>query len=497
MATAVYRMIRDLRYHLVRHILGLRARFHDKNLSGVLVTRATSDFDNLSESLNMGILTSVVDIAVLFGAVVGMIILDVKMAIFVTALLPIVAYLISFFSKALKRGTLASRKKLADLNGFTQEALYAQSDLQILGAGDYAVGKFTGLNIQYRDAQMKVVVTDAVMFSVIDGISSIAMGAFFWLLVSQAFGTQMASVGVIIAFVQYINKVFDPVKNLSQRMAVLQGAFTAIDRIFGLLEIQDRIKGSAPCPPLAGEIRFSDVRFSYDPGGECILDHLSFHISPGTKVAIVGRTGSGKSTIIKILTKLYDGYLGSIKIDGVELSEIESRGLRRQIAIVPQDVVLFEGSIRFNVSLGDESVTEEQVNSAVQTVGLGPLLKKMPEGIDTPIREQGSNLSAGERQLIIFARAIARNPAIIILDEATANIDPESERLIQQATDRAFVGRTAIVIAHRLRTIETCNQILVLQDGKLVESGSHNELLAMKAKYFEMQSQKRISVSDS
>lgn len=482
---AVFQMVRSMRMALIEHIMRLSARFHDRTMSGALVTRATSDFDNLNESLNQGVLSSVVDLAVLVGALVGLFLLDWKLASVTLIILPITVMIIVMFSRALKHSMLLARVKIAALNAFTQECLYGSNTIKLLNAHRDSNQRFQKLAVEYRDAQMKSVVADAVLFALLDGVSSVTIGIILWLAVSNMHDSSVLSAGIMIAFVQYVQNLFDPLKQLGNKIAMLQGAFTAIDRIFGIFDTQDFIKGEKPVKSLEGTVEFQNVSFQYLPDSKTLHD-VSFQLDRGQSLAIVGATGSGKSTVIKLLTKLYDGYDGSITVDGLELREISGQELRRHIAIVPQDIVIFHGTVAFNIGLGEEQTDLERIKSAARFVGADRFIEQLPGGYDFVVREGGDNISQGQRQLLAFARAIAKDPRIMILDEATSSVDPASEALIQQAIERIFTGRTLIVIAHRLSTIRKCNKILVLERGEVMEIGSHEELLAKRGRYYDL-----------
>ncbi len=488
---AVHRMIRTMRARLFTHVLELKAAYHDKSLSGMLVTRATSDFDNLSESLNMGVLTSVVDIAVLIGCVGGMLALNWRLALVAVVILPLVWWVVQGFSKGLKSSMLKARSKIAALNAYTQECFYGHATVKVLTGEVASARRHDKLNLEYRDAQMGSVVLDAWMFAVLDGIASVTVGLVLWLilkgtLLSTFGGTAAITAGVMVAFVQYVQQLFEPLKQLGNKMAMLQGAFTSIERIFGLFDHQDRIGGEEPLARIAGDVEFRDVTFSYDVSGKAdtrTLRNVSFHLPAGQSLAIVGATGSGKSTIVKLLSKLYDGYDGQVLVDGKDIRNVNPDALRSQLAIVPQDIVLFDGTVAFNIGLGHESATPARIEAAAREVGADLFLARLPGGLDFVIKEQGSNLSHGQRQLIAFARALARDPGLIILDEATSSVDPESEAIVQAATQRLLKGRSVVVIAHRLSTIRQCDQILVLDKGVIIERGNHGGLVAQDGAY--------------
>lgn len=487
-AIAVHRMIRGMRYYLMNHVLSLSARYHDRNMSGALVTRATGDFDNLSESLNMGVLTAIVDIFVLLGAVVGIVLLDWRLALVSLVILPIVWWVVARFSIALKKAMIKSRAAAADLNAYNQECLYNVPTIKVLTAEGAASRHFQKLTIQFRDAQMDSVVLDALMFSVLDGIASITIGVVLWFAVTHIGQNSTLTAGLMVAFVAYLQNLFEPLKNLGNKMAMLQGAFASFSRIFDVIDTKEFVEGHEKISQVAGHIEFRNVSFRYssNPQDSLILRHINFDLPAGQSMALVGATGSGKSTLVKLICKLYDNYQGSILFDGKELSHVDGPSLRAHMAIVPQDIVLFEGSVRFNISLGMDMVSDQDVEDAARAVGAEEFIRQLPGGYDFIIKEQGANLSHGQCQLIAFARALARKPRLLVLDEATSSIDPSSEAIIQKAIASMLKGRTVIVIAHRLSTVQQCDQILVIKNGEIAESGNHQSLLARKGDYFHL-----------
>ncbi len=486
-SSAVHKMIRDLRSQLITHVLRLSASWHDSQISGALATRATSDFDNLSESLNQGVLSSVIDILVLFGCISGMFILSPKLAVVALIILPIMTWLVIWFSKKLNTAMLASKKNLAILNGFTQEALASVSAVKLLNAEKSVSNRYNILNIKYRDAQLQNVFYDALMFATIDGISSITLGVALFIAIKWSGYADNLTAGLMVAFIQYIQQLFEPLKQLGTKMAMLQGAFTSIERIFGLMEKQEFVGGSKTVTwPSKVDVEFDHVSFSYLASQTRTLSDLSFEVPAGSSLAIIGSTGSGKSTIIKLLTKLYDGYSGHIRVAGTDIQDLDPEHMREQMGIVPQDLVLFEGSIAFNISLGAKDVSKDQIIRAAGLVGADRFINDLPGGFDFPVKENGSNLSHGQRQLIVFARALTKNPPIVILDEATSSIDPQSESLIQEATEKILKDRTVVVIAHRLQTIRSCDNILVVEHGRLVELGPPEELERRGGRYHDL-----------
>ena len=488
LALSVHKMISRLRNTLIRHVLALSPSYHDRSLSGALVTRATSDFDNMSESLNQAVISAALDIALITGAIAGMFILDWRLALSVVVVLPFVSLIVTWFSKALKKTMLHARVKIARLNAFTQECLYGISTVKLLGAETQASQKVSTQAIDYRNAQMKSVVLDAFMFALLDGISSISIGVFLWFAArSLSLDTGAISAGVVVGFVAFIVRLYDPLKQLGQKIAMLQGAFTSIDRIFSILETKDFIHGKKKIETMKGKVTFQKVTFSYDKTQKPILKNVDFHIKEGESLAIVGPTGSGKSTIIKLLSKMYAGFDGDILIDDTSIKELDPENLRSKMAIVPQDITLFEGSIAFNISLGLKEISRQDVQQAAKIVGAHDFIMALPNTYDFELTSMGANLSQGQRQLLAFARALVRKPALVILDEATSSVDPKSEAAIQGAISKMLADRTVIIIAHRLTTIAHCNQILVLKDGEVTEQGGHQDLLDLKGVYAQMQ----------
>ncbi|MCX6116895.1 MAG: ABC transporter ATP-binding protein [Proteobacteria bacterium] len=484
-ATAVHRMILEMRQTLIRHVLRMPSKYHDSQLSGALATRATSDFDNLSESLNQGVLSSVIDVVSLAGCVIGMFILSPKLALITIILVPVVGFIVMWFSKKLNHSMMSARKKIAALNGFTQEAFAAMTAVKLLNASKQVSKRYRSLNREHRDAQMESVFYDAFMFATLDGIASITLGIVLFYVIQTMDISHGLTAGIMVGFVQYVQQIFEPLKQLGTKMAMLQGAFTSIERIFGILDRHDKISGDQQVAwTSAPQVNFKNVSFSYGKESGAVLSNVNFTIPSGSSLAIVGATGSGKSTLIKLLTKMYDGFDGSIDIDGKPLSSINPDQLRENIAIVPQDIVLFEGSITFNISLGLPNVSESQVKKAAQMTGADQFINHLTGGFDFHVREGGANLSHGQRQLIVFTRALVRNPKMIILDEATSSIDPKSEALIQSSLSKIIDQRTVIVIAHRLNTVERCKNVLVMSQGKVIEFGPREKLLEDKTGAF-------------
>lgn len=487
----VERMIQKMRIKLCIHLMHLPIPFHHRHLSGVLVTRSTTDFDSLSESLNDGVLQSAVGIVSLIGCIIGMISLNPLLGTLSSLAIPLSIVLINWFSQKIKNSLHDAKRFLASLNAYTQETLQGMTTVKTLVAESFVNRSFKKLSEKFRKAQMSSVAFDSVLYSLLDGISSITMGIILWFILARLGHDSTLSAGVIVAFVRYLQQMFDPLRMLGQTISLFQGVFTSTDRIFELFDQKESIEGSQKISSLKGSINFNKVSFSYpiyekERKEGFALKNITLKIEPGDAVALVGPTGSGKSTLVKVLSKQYGSYQGELKIDGQELRDIEARSLKKRISIVPQDLVLFEGTLAFNISLGNKQIGLEKIEAASKLIGLHPLIESLPGNYEFKVDEEGSNLSVGQKQLIVFARALARDPDLIILDEASSALDPLSEKMVQEALNRIFEEKTVIVIAHRLSTIQHCNKIFVIREGEIAESGNHQELLQKKGLYFKL-----------
>lgn len=375
---------------------------------------------------------------------------------------------------------------MADLNAFVQEHISGMSVVQAYAAESFEFEKFKAINRHHRVANVKAIFAYSVFFPVVEIVLALSMGLVVWYTSKEALALQESQQGTVIAFILCLNLLFRPLRVIADKFNVLQMGVIASDRVFKVLDNPDVLpsSGEQAIKPLIlqGKIEFDQVAFEYTPGTP-VLHDLSFNAKPGETLAIVGHTGSGKSTIINLLTRLYEVKSGQIKIDDIPLAQYDVESLRSQIGVVLQDVFLFSGSVLDNITLRNPAITREQVEQAAKMIDLHDFIMSLPGGYDFDVRERGATLSLGQRQLISFIRAILYNPSILVLDEATSSVDTESERLIQQAIDKLISNRTSIVIAHRLSTIRKANKIIVLEDGVLIESGTHQELLSQKGHY--------------
>jgi ATP-binding cassette subfamily B protein len=496
------RTMHDLRISIFDHVLGQRAAFFDRIPVGRLMTRMTNDIESLNEMFAQGAITIIGDVIKATAIMAIMLWWDVELALMTFITLPLLFAIVEYARRAMRTSFRQIRVRLAAMNGFAQEHLFGIRVVQLLGRGKIAQREYNEINAGHRDAYLLQIRADAGMYALVEAIGYIAIGGVMWwasqhrlISLGATEVATMATIGLIVAFIEYINRFFEPIRDLSAKYAVMQGAMAASERIFQLLDT-DELDGdhadadatkpdwdqpTARKPELAGPaVELAGVHFSY--GAEPVLRGVDLKITRGSTIAVVGATGSGKSTVIKLLTRLYERDRGSIRIDGVDVRDLPLGELRRRITVVSQDVILFAGTLEDNITLG-KPYTTEQIDAAVRRVGLDRALARRGTGIDTKVAERGANFSAGERQLVAFARALLRDPEILVLDEATAHVDPEAEELIERGVAALMKGRTTLVIAHRLSTIRNADLIVVMEKGQVIEQGKHDELVARGGSY--------------
>ncbi len=470
-----------LREAVFARLQRLPMAWFDRNPVGRVVSRVTTDVDVLSEMFAAGAMTIALDAVKLVGIVAFMLWIDWRLALASLALLPPMAFAIDFFRRMARRTYREIRERIARINGYLQEAISGMSVIALSAREERCFAEFTRLNAEHRDSNQLSNRLEAALFSMVEAVSTVSVAVMLW----RAAGVERGAleVGTVWAFIQYINQFFVPIRDFSAKYAVMQSSMTAAERIFALLDVPPEVAPAhpAPAPAPRGEIVFDGVWFAYR-GEDWVLRDVSFRIAPGERVAIVGATGSGKTTIIKLLDRLYDVQRGRILVDGVDVRAWDLHALRLRTAVVLQDVFLFNGSVADNVALGRADISRARVEAAARAVHAGGFIHRLG-GYDAEVRERGTNLSGGQRQLLAFARALAHDPAILILDEATSSVDPETEWLIQDALEKLLAGRTAVVIAHRLSTIESADRILVVHKHELREEGTHAELLARGGVY--------------
>lgn len=496
--------IHKIRIELFTHLQRLSLRFYDTNPIGRLVTRVTSDVEVLNDFFSSGLVMIAANIFTILGIVVVMFLMSVKLTLVTLISLVFLLWATSIFRKSVRAAYRETRLQLSRMNTFLNEHVTGALTVKLFRQERPSQTKFDTINKAYTDAQIRSIFYYAVFFPIVDFLSMLAVALILWYggkevleavpdlglvqMVQSWFGDVKGdplTFGTLFAFIQFTEMFFRPVRDLSEKYNILQNAMASSERIFELLDTTAFAPESTNPQPFAvthGKIEFNNVSFSYD-GEHAVVEELSFAAQPGQTVAIVGATGAGKTSIINILMRYYEYAAGQVLIDGRDLRTIPTADLRRDIALVMQDVFLFRGTILDNITLGNEQITLEQAQKAAETVGVAGFIQSLPEGYNTPVQERGSTLSVGQKQLLSFARALACDPKILILDEATSSVDTETEQLIQQAIDRLLKGRTSIVIAHRLSTIQKADTILVMHHGRLRESGTHEELLKMDGIY--------------
>lgn len=493
------RVMYDLRTQVFRKLQELDLRFYDRNPVGRLMTRITSDVETLNELFSSGLVTVFGDLFMLFFIVAAMLRMDADLALVTFSVLPFVAWAAFVFRSRIRSAYRDIRYRLAWMNAFLQERFTGIRVVQLFNREEADLERFKELNSDYLDAHLRSITYYALFFPVIQQLTSVALALIIWY-GGSAMIQGAVTIGVLAAFLDYARRFFRPIQDLSEKYNLLQGAMASSERIFRLLDREPAIRDAAVTRRFpkgaTGEIRFENVWFAYGnrepeadgrPGAEgqpdWVIRDLSFTVAPGEKLAIVGHTGAGKTTVINLLMRFYEAQRGRILVDGTAIEQLRLEDLRARIGLVLQDIFLFSKSVDYNVRLGSGSISEARVADALEAVGATPFVERLPDGSAQELGERGASLSVGERQLLSFARALAFDPGILVLDEATSSVDSEIEARIEEATDRLMRGRTSLVIAHRLSTVQGADRILVMHHGRLVEEGSHEELLARDGLY--------------
>ena len=477
----------DMRMELFRHVQSLPVSFFDKNPVGRIVTRLTNDIGAIGELFSAGVIVVIGDICIIIGIFVAMFMLNVKLAFITLGVFPIIVIIAVLFGNRMKNSFREIRRKLARINSSMNENITGMKVIQLFNKEQKFYDKFNEINNDYLKEQVKYIRYFAVFQPMINMVSALAIGLVLWYgAVRHMHG--FLTLGVLVAFLAYVHDLFEPIRDIVEKYNIFQGAMVSAERIFGLMKEPSEVDYIISNPArevfkndFKGEIRFENVWFAYN-GDDYVLKDISFHIEPGQSVALVGVTGSGKTSIASVLTRLYEIQKGTIWFDTYDIQKIEKVGLRYVIGLVSQDIFLFAGTLRDNITLFKPS-PDSQVLGKIETIGLMPFIERIPGGLDAEIAERGANLSVGERQFISLSRIILYDPRVIILDEATSSMDPISEVLIQDAIQRVIKERTTIIIAHRLSTILHCDKIIVLNKGMKVEEGTHEELLRIGGLY--------------
>lgn len=479
------RAIADLKFDLFRHTITLPVKFFDKNPVGRLITRVEGDAETLKSLFSSTAVVLTQDFILLFGMSVIMIVVDYRLYLLILILLPVFLYAFWWFGKNVRPIYVSVRKKIAEINSFIMETVRALPVVQIFLQEDNFLKKINTLGRDKFDLEMKSMLYWYRIWFLVD------LGEIIGILLILGIGgiwalKGMITIGTLFLFINYITRFFNPLRGLSDQINLIERSFAAAERIFNILslpsEFEDNIEKSE-FSILNERIKFDDVRFSYE-NEDWVLKDLNFEINKGEKIAFVGETGGGKTSIVSLLLKYYKPNIGFISIDGIDLNKINRYTLRKKIGFVPQDVILFPGTVLDNLRLFNNDISTERVQEAARRIGIHERIQNLPKGYNTDIIEQGINLSFGERQLLSFARALVFDPEIIILDEATSAVDPQSERIIQEGLKELLQNRTAIIIAHRLTTTRLADRILIIHNGRIVEQGSHNELLKKRGFYY-------------
>jgi ABC-type multidrug transport system fused ATPase/permease subunit len=479
-------VVRDIRVKLFKHMLKFRMTYFDKSSVGVLITRAVTDMERIADIFGQGLFMIFSDVLKMLVVAGFMLFLNVKLSLIVFTTLPIIVFATRIFQKYMKQAFEEVRTEISNLNSFVQERITGMKILQLFTREQTEYKKFKAINERHKKGWLRTVWYNSIFFPVAEFVSSLTMALVILVggfdAISPSPGT---SIGELISFTMYIPLLFRPLNQIANKFNTLQMGMVAADRVFKVLDTDSQIdnSGDQTMNHFKGDISFTDVRFSYVKGEE-VLKGITVDMKAGETVAIVGATGAGKSTIINLLNRFYDIDSGEIKIDGINTKTMTLESLRNQIAVVLQDVFLFADTILNNITLGNDYITEKDVIEAAKTIGIHDFISSLPGGYHYNVKERGVMLSSGQRQLISFLRAYVTNPSILILDEATSSVDTYTEQMIQEATDAITKGRTSIIIAHRLATIQQADKIIVLDAGKIVEIGTHKTLLEKAQGYY-------------
>jgi len=491
-------IIRDIRAKIFRNILNFKMTYFDTTSVGKLVTRVVSDIETIASFFSQGVFVIVSDVLKMLVVIVVMLVINWKLALIAFSVMPILIYATRLFQVAIKGTFQEVRNQVANLNGFVQERVTGMKIVQLFNREKIEYDNFYAINNKHKEAYVKTVWYYSIFFPVAEILSSIAIGMLVWFGGLQVIGNTEFTIAAIIGFIQMSQMLFRPLRQIADKFNQLQMGIVAGERVFDVMDTKSAIdnSGTTVANDIKGDIQFKDVRFSYIKDEE-VLKGISFDVKQGETVAIVGATGAGKSTIINLINRFYEIDSGEILVDEIPVKNYTLQSLRDNVAVVLQDVFLFSDTIYNNITLKDNSISLETVKNAAKQIGIHEFIMSLPGGYDYVVKERGVMLSSGQRQLIAFLRAYVSNPSILILDEATSSVDSHSEQLIQYATDKITQNRTSIVIAHRLATIKNADLILVMDAGKIVEKGNHQELLQKTNGYYKELYDKQFSVNNA
>jgi ATP-binding cassette subfamily B protein len=477
----------DMRTGIFNHLQKLPLSYFDRNPVGRLVTRATNDVETLNNMLSSGVVTIFGDVFVLVGIIIAMLLFNWRLALLTMTVLPLVFYASYLFRTRIRDSFRQVRLRIARINSYLQENISGMATVQLFNREKKNYDHFDKLNRDHLQAYLKTIFYYAVFYPAIELITSISIALILWYGGVQVLDKQL-TLGIMVAFLQYVQRFFQPIRDLSEKYNLLQSAMASSERIFTVLDTPaqtDDLEKAQALPTPKGEIVFDNVSFSYN-SDDWVLKNVSFTIQPGQKVAIVGATGAGKTSLINLITRMYEPTSGSIRLDGVDTRLLGLADLRQRIRMVLQDVFIFSGTVEYNIRLGNPAISMDRVIQAARDVHAHDFIEKLSSGYETELSERGSNLSVGQKQLLSFARALCFNPEILILDEATSSVDTETELLIRDAIHTLMANRTSIIIAHRLSTIQDVDWILVLHKGEVRELGSHEDLLNKRGIYYRL-----------
>lgn len=481
-------IIKDLRTHLFSRMIRFRMTYFDKSSVGILVTRAVSDMQKIGEIFSQGFFMIIADVLKMLVVATVMLVMNWKLALLVFSIMPLILYATRWFQKSMKVAFVEVRTQIAALNSFVQERLAGIRVLQLFHREDEEAKAFRAINLKHQNAWLKTVWYNSIFFAIAELLASITVGLIVWYGgVQNVGGISPEGYGDIFTFILLSSLLFRPLRHIADKFNVLQMGMVAAGRVFDILDDTEQLEeeGDTALDEVQGKVAFKDVVFAYDPE-KPVLRGVNFNIEPGQCIAVVGATGAGKSTLINLLNRFYEIEKGAIEIDDLDIRQMTLRGLRSHISVVLQDVFLFADTIEKNITLGNPNITLDTVIEAAKAIGVHEFITALPGRYHFEINERGSTLSSGQRQLISFLRAYVANPSILVLDEATSSIDTYAEQLIQRATEKITEGRTSIIIAHRLATVQKADVILVMDQGQVVERGSHEELLSKKGMYYQL-----------
>ena len=480
-------VILDLRKKIFKHILSLRMKYFDNTPIGTLVTRSVSDIETIADIFSQGLLVIIAELLKLVIVIIVMFYTDWRLTIIALSTIPVLLIATNWFKKNIKKSFQDVRTQVSNINSFVQEHLVGMNIVQIFNREEAEFKKFKEINVLHRDAHLRSIFYYAVFFPIVEVLSAASIGLIVWYGGQNILTENTITPGEIIAFILFIHMMFRPIRQLADRFNVLQMGIVGSERVFKILDTDEKIndKGTRKLEEINGTISFSNVWFAYKDK-QWVLKDLTFDIGAGKMLALVGQTGSGKSSIIRVLNRFYEINKGKITLDGVSVDEISINSLRKNIALVQQEVFLFSDSLLNNITLYDNSISKESIVNAAKEIGIHDFISSLPGSYDYKVGERGVTLSSGQRQLIAFLRVYLRDPKILILDEATASIDSETEALIQTALGKLSENRTTIVIAHRLSTIVQADKIILLKEGDVLEQGSHASLIKDNSYYSKM-----------